>query len=177
MMCLATVHAQKASNEKTTVFKTDIHCEGCASRIMNNVPSLGKGVKDVKVDVATKEVTVTYDGRKNNDENIVKGLKSIQVQAEPVNNDAKQCCKKEAEGCGKNEGKDCCKQVPEIKQNMKARKVQDVKQEKKACKMEDLKQEQKACCKEEAATTCEKAEAQPGKGGKVEAKKGNCCGN
>ena len=68
---------------KTTVFVTDIDCEHCAKKIMNNVPSLGKGIKDVKVDVPTKEVTVTYDPTKNNDANIIKGFASIKVKAEP----------------------------------------------------------------------------------------------
>ena len=67
---------------KTTVFITDIDCEHCAKKIMNNVPSLGKGIKDVKVDVPTKEVTVTYDPTKNNDANIIKGFASIKVKAE-----------------------------------------------------------------------------------------------
>ena len=57
----------------TTVFVTDIDCEHCVKKIMNNVPSLGKGIKDVKVDLPKKEVTVIYDASKNNDENIVKG--------------------------------------------------------------------------------------------------------
>lgn len=71
------------STTKTTVFVTDIDCEHCAKKIMNNVPSLGKGIKDVKVDVPTKEVTVTYDATKNNDANIIKGFASIKVKAEP----------------------------------------------------------------------------------------------
>ena len=59
MLCLALVMgvgmcaAQKAADKKTvtTVFTTDIDCEHCVKKIMNNVPSLGKGVKDVKVDL------------------------------------------------------------------------------------------------------------------------------
>ena len=47
--------AKKASTV-TTVFKTDIDCEHCAKRIMDNIP-FEKGVKDVKVDVPSKEVT------------------------------------------------------------------------------------------------------------------------
>ena len=69
MLCLALVMgvgmcaAQKAADKKTvtTVFTTDIDCEHCVKKIMNNVPSLGKGVKDVKVDLPKKEVTVVYD--------------------------------------------------------------------------------------------------------------------
>ena len=90
MLCLALVMgvgmcaAQKAADKKTvtTVFTTDIDCEHCVKKIMNNVPSLGKGVKDVKVDLPKKEVTVVYDSTKNSDDNIVKGFASIKVKAE-----------------------------------------------------------------------------------------------
>ena len=67
----------------TTVFVTDIDCDHCVKKIMNNVPSLGKGIKDVKVDLPKKEVTVAYDGTKNDDANIVKGFASLKVKAEP----------------------------------------------------------------------------------------------
>ena len=59
-------------------------------KIMNNVPSLGKGIKDVKVDLPKKEVTVVYDSSKNNDANIVKGLASLKVKAEPKKAAAKK---------------------------------------------------------------------------------------
>ena len=62
MLCLALVMgvgmcaAEKPANKKTvtTVFTTDIDCEHCVKKIMNNVPSLGKGVKDVQVDLPKK---------------------------------------------------------------------------------------------------------------------------
>ena len=98
MLCLALVRgvgmcaAEKPANKKTvtTVFTTDIDCEHCVKKIMNNVPSLGKGVKDVQVDLPKKEVTVVYDGTKNNDENIVKGFASLKVKAEPKKAGAKK---------------------------------------------------------------------------------------
>ena len=77
MICLALVMglgmcaaAGKPAQKKevTTVFVTDIDCEHCVKKIMNNVPSLGKGIKDVKVDLPKKEVTVIYDASKNNDQ-------------------------------------------------------------------------------------------------------------
>lgn len=91
MVCLALlmgtglVMAEKPAQKKsvTTVFVTDIDCEHCVNKIMNNVTSLGKGIKDVQVDLAKKEVTVVYDGSKNSDENIVKGFASLKVKAEP----------------------------------------------------------------------------------------------
>lgn len=92
MLCLALVMgvgicaAQKPAADKktaTTVFTTDIDCEHCVKKIMNNVPSLGKGVKDVQVNLEKKEVTVVYDSTKNSDENLVKGFASLKVKAEP----------------------------------------------------------------------------------------------
>ena len=92
MLCLAllmgagvTMAAKPAAEKKTvtTVFVTDIDCDHCVRKIRNTVPSLGKGIKDVEVDLPTKEVTVTYDASKNNDENIIKGFASIKVKAEP----------------------------------------------------------------------------------------------
>ncbi len=99
MICLALilgagmVQAAKPAVQKqlvTTVFVTDIHCDHCANKILSNVPSLGKGVKDVTIDVAAKEVTVTYDAAKNSDENIIRGLATLKVKAEPKKTDARK---------------------------------------------------------------------------------------
>lgn len=81
-VCMAAKPAAQ-KNTATTVFTTDIDCEHCVKKIMNNVPSLGKGVKDVQVDLPKKEVTVVYDSSKNSDENIVKGFATLKVKAEP----------------------------------------------------------------------------------------------
>lgn len=92
MICLALAMgagayaAQKPAvpkKEVTTVFTTDIDCDHCVKKIMANIPSLGKGVKDVSVDLEKKEVTVVYDASKNGDENLVKGFASLKVKAEP----------------------------------------------------------------------------------------------
>ncbi len=99
MLCLAllmgagvTMAAKPAAEKKTvtTVFVTDIDCDHCVKKIMNNVPSLGKGVKDVEADLKTKEVTVVFDASKNDIEHIVKGFESIKVKAEAVRIDGEQ---------------------------------------------------------------------------------------
>lgn len=82
-VCAAQTDKKVAEKSRTTVFAADIDCDHCAKKILENVPSLGKGVKDVQVDVAAKQIAVTYDPAKNNDENIVKGLASLKVTAEP----------------------------------------------------------------------------------------------
>ncbi len=67
---------------KTVVFCTDIHCGHCAQKIMDNVPVLGKGVKDVQVDLPNKEVTVVFDSSKNNEEHLIHALSTLKVNAE-----------------------------------------------------------------------------------------------
>ena len=77
-----TAVAQKAAKQiVTTVFVTDIDCEGCAKKITNSIPFV-KGVKDVKVDVPTKKVTVTYDTTKSNDAALIKALDKVKIKAE-----------------------------------------------------------------------------------------------
>ena len=73
---------QKKGEIVTTVFTVDIDRESCAARIMNNVPVIGKGIKDIQVDVPSKEVTVTYDSAKTSPEELIKGFGKIRVKAE-----------------------------------------------------------------------------------------------
>ena len=65
----------------TTTFVTDIDCAGCAKKVDNTIP-YEKGVKDVKVDVAAKTVTVTYDPAKTNNETLIKAFAKIKIKAE-----------------------------------------------------------------------------------------------
>ena len=76
---------KKAKAEKqlvTTVFCTDIDCEGCAKKVYNSIP-FEKGVKDVKVDVKAKTVTVQYDSSKSSDAALVDAFTKIKVKAAP----------------------------------------------------------------------------------------------
>ena len=69
---------------KTVVFDTDVDCPHCAKKIMDNAALLGKGVQDVKVDVPTKKVTVTFDEAKTSVDDIVKGMAKLRVKAQPA---------------------------------------------------------------------------------------------
>ena len=85
LFSLGIANAQEPKNEKKTVtteFLTDIDCAGCAKKVDNTIP-YEKGVKEVKVDVDTKTVTVTYDPAKTNDEALVKALAKIKIKATP----------------------------------------------------------------------------------------------
>ncbi len=80
----ATPERKPANEPVTTVFLTDIRCGHCKEKIMGNIPVLGKGIKEVSVDVPTKRVSVTYDASKNNDATIVKGFAKLKVKADPL---------------------------------------------------------------------------------------------
>ena len=73
---------QKKGEIVTTVFTVVSDCESCAARFMYYVPVIGKGIKDIQVDVPSKEVTVTYDSAKTSPEELIKGFGKIRVKAE-----------------------------------------------------------------------------------------------
>ena len=78
----ATEPAKKEKKTVTTVFVTDIDCDHCVQKIMNNVPVLGKGIKDVRVDLPKKGVTGVYAAQKSEHAHIVKGRDAVKVKAE-----------------------------------------------------------------------------------------------
>lgn len=88
----------------TTVFMTNLDCQGCAKKITDNIP-LAKGVEDVKVDVDTKTVTVTFDAAKTNNEALVKAFAKIKIEAAPMDACQGECCGHHHEA--KAEAKEC----------------------------------------------------------------------
>lgn len=74
---------KKAKREmKTTVFVTNLDCPNCAKKVEMNVPTLGKGIKDLQIDLPSREVTITYDATKCSDEQIIAGFGKLKVEAE-----------------------------------------------------------------------------------------------
>lgn len=74
------VAAPKAEKKiATVVFTTDLDCHHCAEKVMNTIP-YERGIKDVRVDVPTKTVTVKYDEAKNSIELLTKAFESIKVK-------------------------------------------------------------------------------------------------
>lgn len=60
----------------TVVFATDIHCESCKKKIEGNMP-YEKGVKDLLVDIAKKEVSVTYRTDKTDPDKLLAALNKL----------------------------------------------------------------------------------------------------
>lgn len=71
----------KKKEYKTTLFITDLNCESCSVKIMNTIP-YEKGVKDVKLDVPSKTVSVRYNSAKTNDTILIQNFRKIDINAE-----------------------------------------------------------------------------------------------
>lgn len=73
---------KKQTTQKTVVFDTSLDCPNCAKKVENTIPFV-KGVKDVKVDLLTREVTVTFDTKKCDEKTLVEAFQKVDVKAEP----------------------------------------------------------------------------------------------
>ena len=81
---------EKGKKELQTVrFETSIDCENCVNTIMKNIPYI-KGVKDVKCDLATKEVTVKYQDGKTTPEVLKRSLEKLGYTAKDVTEKKKE---------------------------------------------------------------------------------------
>jgi len=74
---------EKAKKTETVKFKTSIDCNNCVDKVMTNLPQ-EKGIKDVKCDLASKEVTVTYQKDKNNTADIKKAIEKLGYTAKVI---------------------------------------------------------------------------------------------
>lgn len=75
--------SQDKKGTETVVFKATIDCQNCVNKINKNIP-FEKGVKDVKANLETKEVTVTYDTKKTDKEKLAKAFEKIDIKTEEV---------------------------------------------------------------------------------------------
>jgi len=81
---------EKSNKELATVkFETSIDCENCVNTIMKNIP-FEKGVKDVKCDLTTKEVTVQYQKDKNKPEQLRRSIEKLGYTAKEVKEKEKE---------------------------------------------------------------------------------------
>lgn len=86
-----TLSAQEKSKKElqTARFETSIDCENCVSTIMKNIPYI-KGVKDVKCDLTTKEVTVKYQDGKTTPELLKRSIEKLGFTAKEVTEKKKE---------------------------------------------------------------------------------------
>ena len=79
----------KTKTTETVKYKTSIDCNNCVNKIMTNIPQ-EKGIKDVKCDLSTKEVTVTYQKDKNNPDEIRKAIEKLGYTAKEVTDEKEE---------------------------------------------------------------------------------------
>ena len=86
-----TLSAQEKNKKdlSTVRFETSIDCQNCVNTIMKNVP-FEKGVKDVKCDLATKEVTVQYQKDKISPETLKRSIEKLGFTAREVTEKKKE---------------------------------------------------------------------------------------
>ncbi|MBR1840126.1 MAG: cation transporter [Prevotella sp.] len=82
MVALMVSAASMAEDIKTALFTTvpQMHCENCEDAIKKNI-RFEKGVKEIKTDIDTQTVTITYDADKTSPEKIIEGFKRIKYDA------------------------------------------------------------------------------------------------
>ena len=67
----------KTSNEiQTVTFVTSMHCQNCVSTIMGSLPK-EKGVKDVRCNLNTKQVTVQFQKGRTSTETIIRDFEKL----------------------------------------------------------------------------------------------------
>lgn len=81
-VCTASEKKKSKKTIATVVLASDIDCGSCVKKIMDNVHVLGKGIKDIKIDFpASQDITVLYDTRKNDTNQILEGLNKLDIKA------------------------------------------------------------------------------------------------
>lgn len=80
IMLIAAVSANaEKKGEKTVIFSANLHCKSCVAKVEKNIP-FEKGVKDLKVDMETKTITITFREDKNSEENLKKAIEKLNIQ-------------------------------------------------------------------------------------------------
>jgi periplasmic mercuric ion binding protein len=89
-------------------FQTNLHCGSCAGKIEKALKK-EKGVKTVSADVETKIVTVSYESKKTNSNNVQEKIKKLGYTAELPKS---ACCSDKPKTTSKKEtssdSQECC---------------------------------------------------------------------
>ena len=72
----STLMEKKAKKTATVVFNVSMHCKNCVKKITENI-SFVKGVKDLKVSLEDKTVTITYDPVKTDEATLKKEIEKL----------------------------------------------------------------------------------------------------
>ena len=76
--------AKKNTKETVTFYVKDMNCENCVKKVEKNI-AFEKGVTDLKCDLPTKTVVVTYRKDRTTERKLISAFKKINMDAEPKN--------------------------------------------------------------------------------------------
>lgn len=68
---------------KTVVFEAHLHCKNCVTKVTENI-SFEKGVKDLKVDLEQKRITITYDDSKTSVEKLAAAIEKLGYETKVI---------------------------------------------------------------------------------------------
>lgn len=93
-----------SKNEQTVTIQTNGVCQKCADKFKENVPYF-KGVKSYKYDMKTAKLTITYDTKKTNPDQLRKDISKLgynadNVKADPAARAKLPACCRADKGCG-----------------------------------------------------------------------------
>ncbi|KAA6341969.1 Copper-exporting P-type ATPase A [termite gut metagenome] len=71
----------KKKKTESITFTVNMHCSNCQSRLEKNIP-WEKGVKDFRVDLENKTVTVLYDPQKTTADKLKKAIEKLDFTCE-----------------------------------------------------------------------------------------------
>lgn len=85
MISFSSVEAKekKVDHNKTVTFEVSMSCVGCKNKIEKNI-AFEKGIKDMQVDLSKKNVTLTFDSRKTDEEKIINAFEKLGYAAKPI---------------------------------------------------------------------------------------------
>ena len=70
----ADTEKKEKKGQATTIFRMEIDCQSCVNNIEKNIP-WEKGVTDMKCDIKTQTVEVTYKTSRTNDSTLIAAFK------------------------------------------------------------------------------------------------------
>ena len=79
----ANTKKDKVNFKKTVTFEVSMDCEGCQKTIEKNI-AFEKGVNDMNVALKSKQVTLTFDTRKTNEEKLIAAFKKLGYEAKAL---------------------------------------------------------------------------------------------
>lgn len=80
---------KKTPKEETVVFNVPMDCEGCRTKIIGYM-SYEKGVKNLDANLEQQTVTITYNPKRTNKENLIAAFEKLDKKAVEVKQGG--CC-------------------------------------------------------------------------------------